>query len=1175
MRLKFVELYGFKSFAEKTKFEFNDDFVGIVGPNGSGKSNTSDAIRWVLGEQSAKALRGSKMEDVIFSGTDKKARMNMASVTIGFDNSDHSIDLPYDMVTVSRKVYRSGESDYLINNSSVRRKDVIDLFLDTGIGKEGYSIIGQGRIDDILSSRSEDRRAIFEEAAGIAKYKQRKVEAERRLVRTSESLEGVISDLRVKRKEAELLHQQAENAKKGYALTKDLERHELSLLQSQLKQQEEKRVKLASELEKARVDQSEAQAEWNQIVKKLEPYQEQIKYMERQAEEHQEQLARLNSSINRAEQDKLLQKEQLRFHEQEVNRLQNEQEKLESNKRLAQESLEEANTKIKNLASDKNQLQEKIDQLGEINTSTADALRNEIQSYLKRRETERDQLHYLEYEKKSQTEADESLLARQKEIKVELEVLEKNIEERDQESKALEERIADGKERIGQVKDTIQHIYSEIESLDDTIEMTRGQLSESLNKQSSLESQRRALTTIIENYDGYNRSVQALLKAADRDPSLRERYVGVLADLISVKSPYEDAINVTLGGSLQNIVVETEEDAKYLIQYLKTHHLGRVTFLPIERIRGNKPTYTKEKEEVINAADAIDCSEELRPLIWHFLGRTTIVENIDAATRLARKFKGNRIVSLEGDIVNTWGSMVGGSLSNKQSFNLINRQDQLDRLLQEIKEEKKNEDNLREAGLAAVEERKLLFADKSTEEDKEQKLVTLLRDWESEQLSNRIHVENLQGRLSELRVELDKKTVFSPEEFKQRKTDLEESLQVLDMKIKDCELRLIELDASFQEKERERAVLASQLDFNRRENQIAENSKFTIEERLDQLAFDLKTNADSLNELKTSIEDKEASIKDKEEKLISYQKQVEQIKLAIQEAKKAKEDVTSLFTEQVAQKDVLSKQLADLDKAIYQWEVDFNNSTNQIQQLVDNYREQYDLSEEEIYKRLEDLVPIPATRTKVNQLKQALAQIGYFNYASIDAYQELKEEVEFMNNQMDDLGKSKEDIESLIKDLDKTMELMFKDSFAKINEKYNEIFKILFEGGQAKLSLDDGDILNAGIEIEAQPPGKKLQSLDLLSGGERSMTALALLFAIFAIRPTPFCVLDEIDASLDEANIGRYVKYLQTLKDITQFIVITHRKTTMELADMLYGITMEEGITKVITLHFEEYMDEK
>lgn len=1175
MRLKFVELYGFKSFAEKTKFEFNDDFVGIVGPNGSGKSNTADAIRWVLGEQSAKALRGSKMEDVIFSGTEKKGRMNMALVTIGFDNSDHSIDLPYETVTVSRKVYRSGESDYLINNSSVRRKDVRDLFLDTGIGKEGYSIIGQGRIDDILSSRSEDRRAIFEEAAGIAKYKQRKVEAERRLVRTRESLEGVISDLKVKRKEADLLYQQAENAKKGHALTLDLERHELSLLQTQLKQLEDKKVNISSDLEKAKLDLREAQVAWDEITSKLEPYQKQIDEMDRESEENQDKLSRLTSSINSTEQEKLLRTEQLRFHEQEIKRLEADQKKLEQQKESANENLIEATEKLEELAKEKRNLDEHLEKLGETSTNLSDELKRQLQDALDDREKQRDQLHYLEYEKKTQTEADENLLAKQEELRNELSDTKATYDERLKQTQDLDVKLNEGKAKRDEYQQNIQQVGEQVKDAEDLIESLRSRLSESLNKQSSLDSQRRALSTIIDNYDGFNRSVQGLLKAADKDRTLRDKYVGVLADLIKVMSPYEDAVNVSLGGSLQNIVVETEEDAKDLIEYLKKHRLGRITFLPLNRIKGKSPTYTKEKEELINAADAIQCEERLRPLIWHLLGRTTIVDTIHDATSLARKNKGNRIVSLEGDIVNTWGSMVGGSLSNKQSFNLINRQDQLDRLLKDIEEEKQKEADLRKAGQAKVDERLALL-------DNLQSLVSELKgqdselsNWENQRLSNNIHLENLKSKLDDLETELEKKAVFIPEEFEAKKEVLEQKINGLNQTIRETESELNELDSSSQERERERAVLNSKLDFNRREEQIAENTKFTIEERLEQIDFDIQSNAQSLNELQEAVKEKSDGLKNKEEKLLTYQQDIEQVKEAIEVAKRVKGEVSGLFTEQVNQKELVSKQLADLDKAIYQLEVNLDNAHNQIKQLVDNYKDQYDLSEDDVHERLNKLEAVPSTRTKVNELKQALAQIGYFNYASIDAYQELKEEVEFMNGQMEDLEKSKVDIETLIKDLDKTMELMFIDSFAKINEKYNEIFKILFEGGQAKLSLDDGDILNAGIEIEAQPPGKKLQSLDLLSGGERSMTALALLFAIFAIRPTPFCVLDEIDASLDEANIGRYVKYLQTLKDTTQFIVITHRKTTMELADMLYGITMEEGVTKVITLHFEEYMDEK
>ena len=1172
MRLKYIELMGFKSFAEKTKLEFNKDFVGIVGPNGSGKSNTSDAIRWVLGEQSAKALRGDTMEDVIFAGTEKKARMNMAQVTIAFDNTDNSIALPYEEVTVTRKVYRSGISEYMINKMTVRRKDVRDLFLDTGIGKEGYSIIGQGRIDDILSSRSEDRRAIFEEAAGIAKYKQRKMEAERRLEKTTENLESVYADRKIKEKEADLLRVQAQNAREGYALTKELERSELSLLHGQLDQLESKLEKSQQELERLETIHRETLAALAGVEELVAPYRTDLAELEAGLSRTDASIRALELSRDKHTQTVALKEDQVLFFQQDLDRLAEEKDKLLLRTREARERLEEAGLEKADLGRQSDRLKEEMDRLCREKVDDLQPAREAFDRCQTDLQEVRDRIRYLEFEKDSQLAADATLEEKQVEIR------------RLQED--LDRQISDLSESLDRDCLELEKVRSEMEDKRAIYDRAKADLAElaedwdrlvdrlaSMDKdRTALESEQTMLKSLIENFEGYQRSVQLFLKAAGRDPSLRACFVGVLADLIKVKPPYEEAIDVSLGGALQNIVVKTEQDGKKLINYLKENRLGRITFLPLDRIRGPKPVYSGAAEELINAADAVDCDPSVRPIILHFLGRTSLVRDIDDAIALSHRFKANRIVSLEGDVINNWGSMVGGRFSTKRSTGLINRQDQLDGIDSRLAEIRSaiREDLQKKSSMAGRREelRKLLEESESGRGSLQESLYRLSRRISEAELKK----NNLIEHRSRLQEDLDRKASFSQEDYREKLEELQSLMAEKEKAFKLADDRLKDRMKKDSDREKQLALLQSRMDFSRRELQICENKVYEWEERIDQLEQETKNNGDNRIRIEEELRLNHEVI----DRLTGEIEQSSDRLAALKEEADQGRDRLAELTEEIAKelerRDLLSEEKNELEKKLYQNGLNRDNYRDQIGRLCSDYCDQYDIGEEELELRLAELEPIRTTKAAVAEIKQKLAKIGFFNYASIEEYRVVSEELDFLNGQLEDLNKSKQDISLLIRDLDKTMEEMFVLSFRQIDQKYNEIFQTLFEGGRARLILGQGDVLSAGIDIEAQPPGKKLQSLDLLSGGERSMTALALLFAIFAIRPTPFCILDEIDASLDEANIGRYVKYLQTLKGETQFIVITHRKTTMELADMLYGVTMEDGITKVISLRFEDYL---
>lgn len=1170
LKLKYLELYGFKSFAGKTKFQFNNNFVGIVGPNGSGKSNTSDAIRWVLGEQSAKALRGSKMEDVIFAGTESKSPMNMAQVIIGFDNSDHSVALPYEEVTVSRKVYRSGESEYYINQSLVRRKDIRDLFFDTGIGKEGYSIIGQGRIDDILSSKSEDRRAIFEEASGISKYKFQKMESVRRLERTETSLESVVSDLKVKKRETQLLKTQADNAKKGYILTRELEQHELSLLQNQVDQFNNKKDKSEADLKKLISDISSCKEDLNAVTNELLPYQDKIQFNNDKKFENAENIRKFEAIIQKRSADKDIFEEQIRFYAKDIERITEDLEKRNKQKSELEKSKLEIQKTIEELKQKKESLNSEMEAFDTGKDSDFDDFSKLLSDKKIELEKIQEKLVYLEADKKNRIEQD--LIKREDERKAReaLNNLDEDIDKLEKEKGKKEKSFNQKEKELLSCVTEIESKTDKKRNVSEKIQLKEVKINELKNEYSALQSSQKLLQALIDNYEGYQRSVQQFLIMANKDKSIKERYVGVLADLISVKAPYETAVEVCMGNSLQNIVVETENDAKFLIEYLKKNKLGRITFLPIERIREEKAERLNYKEELINASEAISCDNSIRNIISHFLARTSIVEDIDSAISLSHKKHGNRIVSLDGDIINSWGSMVGGSIRRNKG-NIINRQEQLqdgkiklDKMDKDISKLVKEIEILIEAKTVLDREISDLYKNR---EDLQSEISII----SSEKMELNINLRTLSEKKLELVERASKSEGFFEDDYIVSKEKLTDERDSLNFEIQSLIEKTEKLRDINQEKEKKLLVLKNQSDFADREFLIALNRLSDCEERIE---FIDKQNEEEGNN-KTELEEKKISNERSIELFLSEistaDNELEVLNKESERLNKESYDFEIKLKDKIDLKRNLEFKLSEFEKEEFQKKVQLENIQNQLNQVYENYREQYDLSLEIVEERLKKNERIATSRAEVTKIKQELNQIGYFNFDTIEEYENLKEEVNFLSHQLEDLEKSKADIEEMITDLDQTMKSMFSESFKKINEKYDVIFKILFEGGHAELVLDSDDILNAGIEIAAQPPGKKLQSLDLLSGGERSMTALALLFAIFAIRPTPFCILDEIDASLDEANIGRYVKYLQTLTNETQFVVITHRKTTMELADMLYGVTMEKGISKVVTLRFEDY----
>lgn len=1171
VRLKYLELYGFKSFAEKTRLNFDSDFIGIVGPNGSGKSNVSDAIRWVLGEQSAKALRGASMSDVIFAGNRKKGPMNMAEVAIVFDNGDGSLPLPYEEVVISRRVYRSGESEYRINKELVRRRDIRDLFLDTGIGKEGYSIIGQGRIDDILSSNSEDRRRLFEEAAHIAKYKQEKLEASNRLEKTGENLDHFVKEVQVKEKEEKLLAQQADNARRGMQLTQRLNQCELSLLHKRLEDLEADRSKEEASQEKDQLDLQEVQAALQALEAQLAPQQEAVRTYANQKAALQKQLDRLQPQIAESEKRLSVLQEQRKFYQENQDRLTQEQAQLQERLAGAEKERAAAQTSLQGLQVQTAELSQALASLPAAGGNDMAPLRDKLDQLKADRDQAQSRLVYLDFQKEAFDQEAEAEKKRQAEGQAQREAAQAQLATKEAKLEALEASLQQAEIDREALTKALDQDKAQAADKASQADRLRKQLTRQAGDLEGLKSRYRVLEDLARSYEGYGYAVQQLLRAASENRDLAQHMRGSLAGLIRVKEGYETAINAALGGSLQNIVTDSQADAKYLINWLKSHHLGRVTFLPLQSIRGDRPIYSQEPEEICNGVDAVTYPKDLEGIVSHFLARTTIVQDLDQAIALSRKGCRNRIVSLDGEVINAWGSMVGGQLKQRKDSQILNRQDNLDRLAQAIQESQKIQreanDQLEslEADLASLQEQA------GQQEGARASLDQTIQEAREQLAGLRTEIRLERETLQELEASLQTSKSFDLAQYTTEKAKLQASLAAWDQEIQQGEAALKDQEAQDQEGDKQRALLQNQLDYTQREVSLAENRLADLDERLEADRNRLSLVQKEADQVQAQMAANLAEAEDRKAKLQGWQADLVTCQDRAQTMDRENAGLEAQIQAWTEEKRKLDQAQEEGDRALYAHQLRLQTLEEKRTEVFSDYCSRYDLSLEELQQRLAVLEPVQTSKKEVNDLRQALSQIGFFRYEAIEEDQELKEELAFLRRQIADLSRSKMDIESMIRELDQTMETLFTAAFQQISTAFDAIFKVLFNGGKASLQLDSADPLSAGIEIQAQPPGKQLQSLDLLSGGERSMTALALLFAIFSIHPTPFCILDEIDANLDEANIGRYVRYLQTLKEETQFIVITHRKTTMELADMIYGLTMEEGISKTYALRFEDY----
>ncbi len=1177
MRLNYLELYGFKSFADKSKLTFEKNISAIVGPNGSGKSNISDAIRWVLGEQSVKSLRGTRMEDVIFAGTDEKKPMNMAQVTISFDNKSGLIPLAFDQVNVTRRVYRSGESEYLINNSQVRLRDIKEIFLDTGIGKDGYSIIGQGRIDDILSSRNEDRRYIFEEACGISKYKYKKTDSERKLLKNEEHLKEIRAELKIKTQEVEILEKQAQNAREGIRLTRLLEEKELVLLKFNMDKSKREIDKLSQAIEDLQGQYDFSKKEYEKYFNKINPIEDQLAGLEKDLEEARESFNRLERALQKNDGDRKLLEEKNNFHKLDIDRIEktneNRNDKFIENLKKLDENKKKLGDLKRSIEDRKLDLSRGKKAQDKLLLASQDQAKK-IASYQARQKVLIDRLNQLKMDKHTHLEMEKSNEKVKEDSIRELNQLRYKIREGQKDLEDLRLKEKDLEKDLEDILSGLANEETRSKDLEETMERIYMDLNEGKNKLYKLQSKEGLLYSIYKSYDGYYKPVQRLLTDADKNPQIKEKIVGVLADLIEVSPSYQLAIDVSLGSALQNIVVKDEEDAKFLIDYIKKKNYGRITFLPISKIGSRRQERPEDPLIIDLASNLISYDPRIEKIIYHYLARTIIVKDLASAIDLSKRVRNYRLVTLDGEIINSWGSMVGGNLYKKETNSLINRKKEIKDLRKTIEGLKTDLKSQEENYLMVKEDFKkseALILEKNQARKKLKEEFFKLKDQDKEAILELNYLEKRQDQLDSQIKSLNNDHVINEEEI----GNLESVLKKVDRDIERLTDEKTKTSQEEREKEREIIQLENKLEILRRDWEIVENKVEDLSIENEDIKASEKREGQILEELRQELRTNKSKIEDLEKAKLDQERRLEKTSLDIESLEEKIAGVEEETKKDRAYMDKLSQDLLDLEKKLYQKELRRTNEAERSQEALEAFLIDYSMEKDYLEERLEKLKPGQVERKEINDIKGQLAKIGFFNPEKIDQYEKDQKELAFLESQYDDLVKTREDILSMIRRLEAEMRLAFNESFGLINEKFQEIFAILFDGGQAELILDSDDVLNAGIEIVAKPPGKKLKSIGLLSGGEKSLTAVALLFAIFEINPAPFCVLDEIDAALDEANINKYINYLKSMTDKTQFVIITHRKTTMEMAEILYGVTMEDkGVSKVITLAFDDYKEE-
>lgn len=1177
MYLKCIEIQGFKSFANKLKFEFHNGITGIVGPNGSGKSNVADAVRWVLGEQRVKQLRGSSMQDVIFSGTEARKPMGYAYVAITLDNSDHQLPTDYKEVTVARRIYRSGESEYLLNGAPCRLREINELFYDTGIGKEGYSIIGQGQIDKILSDKPEDRRELFDEAVGIVKFKRRKDTTLKKLASEKENLIRINDILAELEKQVPTLEKQAEKAKVFFKERDALKKRDVNLFLLENERNLSELAKVKENEETILRDLTEARTTYEQTGQDYEAGRQQLSVLEEEIEAARNKITDASVVREKIEGD-------IKVFEEQIRAAAGNAEHFKNRKEAVSADIDRARREEEEILVRKNGIDEKVETLRREQTKSresASSCADKIIRYSRQVDLGKNEILRILSERATIKSSIASLTARQEENERRRQELSTGIEQAQSSQSEQTQIIADLRKQFEEVGNQIRALQSRQKEVEETIQGMKKRLGDEDEKLRAAQlryhqekSRLDALVNLAERYEGFGGSVRKVMQNRSSESGV----IGVVADLFKTDKKYETAIEVALGGNIQNIVTEDTETAKRMIEMLKREKAGRATFLPLRGLgkpQEFKNTRVLEEPGVIGLADSlVRCDDRYRPVAASLLGRIVIVDRFDNAAAVNKKYGHSvRMVTLEGELFVPGGAISGGAYKN--SSNLLGRRREMAELQEKMKEYaaetaahqkaiddiksertdlrvelERNRTEQQEAflrqntvrmNIARQQEKKKEAAGSAEELAKEQKHI------EEQKLELEASIKDAEERLACSASREEKmNTAVSELEEKLKKLREEEGVQTQILAKWDTEIEMILQQQSFEQKDLDRV----REELERRGRELSE-----ITEAIEQGDRVMKSGTDKIRQLKEELAGSE-DIQDDGRRILK-------------EKSEERDRLSKALQERIAQKESLSEQIHALDKESERLCARKERLQEAVDVRVKYMWEEYEITLSDARElRDESLTDIAVLKKEITEIKGRIKSLGSVNVDAIEQYRELMERYTFLKGQHDDLTEAAESLEKIIEELEKSMRKQFQEQFSRIQEEFDKVFKLMFGGGKGRLELmEDRDILEAGVRVIAQPPGKKLQNMNALSGGEKALTAIALLFAIQNLKPSPFCLLDEIEAALDESNVVRFAEYLHKLTEHTQFIVITHRRGTMQEADRLYGITMQEkGVSALVSV---------
>ncbi|KGN02881.1 chromosome segregation protein SMC [Clostridium novyi A str. 4570] len=1185
MFLKSLEIRGFKSFADKTELVFKKGITAIVGPNGSGKSNILDAVKWVLGEQSVKNLRGGKMQDVIFSGTEYRKPVGLSQVTLVLDNSDEELPIDYSEVTIMRRLFRSGESEYYINGTKCRLKDIQELFMDTGIGKEGYSIIGQGKIEALLSGKPEERRSLLEEAAGIVKFKTRKQEAEKRLENTENNLQRIEDIFSTYEERIEPLKLESDKAKAFLEISKKLKEREVTLILDNIDKCKEKINSVKEKIEETSIKLKDAFNKKNihkenldNLNKKLEEFElenneKTKKYYESKTKKQdiinennllEERITNLKKSIDKYNENLYSLQEKLKKlthnkleEETRLNDFIKRQQLLESNIIEFEKSIGEKNNSIKQ-------------QLNFINETKAYQV--ELLSNISKQKNEitiiKNDINNLELKKE---DAKSSVEAYSNSIKI-----------NNSTKEVLKKEVAKIDNKIESYKDQIKQCTKEMSLKRRELSIAENKFKENSTIYSRMEAHCNALINLENKHEGFNKSVKNLMKHVEEEKIQNAKdNVHILGEIIEVDKRYEIAIEIALGSSISNVITENEFIAKNLIGYLKNNNMGRATFLPLNIIKGKTisiPSKVKSIEGYIGiASELIKYDEKYINAMKYTLGRTVIAKDMDSALNIAKESGYSyKIVTLNGDVVNPGGALTGGSLYNKGS-NIIGRKREIEELKEKINKYSEDisviNDNINnlKSKIKILDENSINLKDEIHYENLEKtKIAGKINaiDGETEKLKRDLKIESNELILIEENLE----NSFKNLKLKNSKIEELNNLQ------EENSLKIINFENQLKTKEKEIADKNQGIVTLKIDKAKVDESIINLNRELQRLQEDIKAIEEEIKNLKNDINEADKEIGDSLRKISYNKNEILNIEETIL---KFEEKFKDIEIRRIKIKEEIKINNSDLETI----SIMYNNIDKNKNSLEINLA-RYETEEKSIYTRLNDEMEltyaealefkiqnqnIDECRADIQKYKNEISKLGVVNLGAIEEYREVMEKYTFMKEQKEDLIKAKDELLSVVSEMTHKMKTVFHENFNKLRVNFNETFKELFKGGKADLILESDDELTSNIEINVQPPGKKLQNINLMSGGEKGLSAIALLFAILKMKPTPFCILDEIEAALDDSNVLRYSEFLKKFSDNTQFIIITHRKGSMEASDVLYGVTMEEkGISKVVSVDLSE-----